>query len=59
VALACSLTMTTMNSRGALRGRDGAEYGHERAEVAMVLDAGPRARDVYAIACGPFTRVLI
>ncbi len=50
--------MTTMNSRGALRGRDGAEYGHERAEVAMVLDAGPRARDVYAIACGPFTRVL-
>src|SRR5213594_4282607 len=31
--------MTTMNSRGALRGRDGAECGHERAELAMVLDA--------------------
>src|SRR2546428_540540 len=39
VALACSPTMTTMNSRGALRGRDGAECGHERAELAMVLDA--------------------
>jgi len=39
VALACSPTMTTVNSRGALRGRDGAEGGHERAELAMVLDA--------------------
>ena len=28
-----------MNSCGALRGRDGAECGHERAELAMVLDA--------------------
>src|SRR3989449_9888866 len=39
VALACSPTITTMNSCGALRGRDGAECGHERAELAMVLDA--------------------
>src|SRR4030095_3907767 len=34
-----SPTKTTMNSRGTLPGRDGAECGQERAELAMVLDS--------------------